>query len=446
MAAGVPAKEAWLRPARPIASSLFTRIMALALAIIVITQLMGLALLYLLPPAPPRIMALEAIAQAIATDNELLQAFDAPTPVEPDRTERNAALRLEQQLAEVLGIPADHVAINLADSQDGQMVLLSAGTAIPQYALVGDFEVAVRQPDSSWRHYGPRTRPAFDSRERRFLLLFLLSSLLVLPLVWWFARRLAEPIARLADSAEQTGRDPALPLPDITGPDEVERAARAIAGMQLRLSAFVEDRTAMLGAIAHDLRTPLTRLAFRAEKIAGADGVAIRRDLADMNAMVESSLAYVRGAHDAAGARRPIELGALVEQVTADLAMTGRTVSADIEGSAIVRGDPVSLARIITNLMENGAIHGGGAHARLSASDGTAIISIDDAGGGAENLDLERLFEPFVRGDPARGRRAGGSGLGLSVARSLARAHGGEVRLTYRPEGGIRATLELPLA
>lgn len=442
--------EAGQTPARPITSTLFTRIMALALAIIVITQLLGVLLLALLPPAPPAIMALDRIAQAIATDSDLLLAFDAPAPVEPDPDEATTAFALQQQLATALGVATGDVSINLSGSQGEQLVVLASGPGEPAYALVGSFEIAVRLPDGNWRHYEPRARPAFDSAERRFLLLFLLSGLLALPLVWWFARRLAEPIARLADSAERIGRDPASAPPDVDGPAEVERAARAVAGMQQRLSAFVADRTAMLGAIAHDLRTPLTRLAFRAENIPGQSGDAIRRDLADMNAMVESSLAFVRSAHQATGARRPIELGALLEQVTADLAMTGRAVSADVEDSAVVRGEPVSLARIITNLMENGAVHGGGAHARLSRQDGTAVITIDDEGvgegvGGA-GIDLEQLFEPFVRGDPARGRQAGGSGLGLPVARSLARAHGGDVTLSHRPDGGLRATLELPLA
>lgn len=446
MANGAPAPERPRMPDRwPVASTLFTRILALVLVTIVITQLIGLALLALMPPAPPPIFALPAIATAIRQGGEGLIAYDAPAPVAPSPPDASTAHRLEQQLALALGLPEADVTINLDQAQGGQLILLPPARGVPAYALVGHFEIAVRQPDGSWRHYQPPEPPAFDNAERRFVLLFLLTGLLTLPLVWWFARRLAAPIARLADSAVRIGRDPASAPPAIDGPEEVERAARAIAGMQQRILAFVEDRTAMLGAIAHDLRTPLTRLAFRAEALAGPEGDAIRRDLSDMNAMVESSLAYVRGTHNATEQRRPLELGALVEQVTADLAVTGRPVSADIEGRAVVLGDPVSLARVLTNLMENGAIHGGGAHATMESDGGVARVHIDDRGQ-QPIADLDHLFEPFVRGDPARSRAPGGSGLGLSVARSLARAHGGDVLLSRRPEGGLRATLELPLA
>jgi signal transduction histidine kinase len=416
------------------------------LATIVVAQLTSLVLLGLLPPAAPTGLALASIAEDIRSgDGRLLLAWTGPAPPLADEGERAAARLIEQRLAVELGVDPGRVRLDLDPAQGGQLVFAGPpGDDRQSLVLIGHFRVGIQQTDGGWRHHEPRERPRFDSRERRFLLLFLLSALLMLPVVWWFARRLAEPFRQFAEAAERMGRDPASPPPPIEGPEEVERAARAFHDMQARLAAFVDDRTRMVGAIAHDLRTPLTRLAFRAETLEGQSGDAIRGDIAEMRAMVADSLAYVRGLA-APAPRRRLELGALVEQVASDLAMTGRRVEARSDMPAVVEGDPVALRRLIANLLENGEAYGGAAHARVFAEDRLAVVEVTDDGVGPPVDDLERLFEPFVRGEPSRSRHTGGTGLGLSVARSIARAHGGDVALTRGAEGGLVARVTLPL-
>lgn len=455
-----PPDAAGPSPWRPVGapSALFTRIFALVL--VAITVALGLANLLqtTVPPAPVAALPLRAIVEDIRTGSgRLLLSVETPTPPAADAAQRAVAANVATVIAARLWVSPRDVAVQPAPQQRGRLIVsYEQPDGLQDLLLLGHFRIAVRQPDGLWRSYEPLEQPTFDAPERRAVLLFLLSAALTMPLAWGFARRLAIPIEQLADAAEQIGRDPAALLPVIEGPVEVERAARAVAAMQQRISSFVTERTRLLAAIAHDLRTPLTRLAFRARAIEGAAGDAIRRDIADMSAMVESSLAYARGA-DPNAERRAVELGALVDQVASELTVVGRAVTADIEGSAVIRADPVAIRRIVANLMENGALHGGGALVRMEAGDGWATVTISDRGasGADPGTDLEALFEPFVRGDPARGRptpaggpqgTGGGTGLGLSVARSLARAHGGDVTLARAAGGGLVATLRLPLA
>lgn len=434
---------------RPVSSSLFTQMLALVLVALVVSQIVSLALQRLLPPQPPPVMVLESFARRVQSDAEGLLTITAASPPRPDAAEESIAEVLERRIARLLQRPLVDVAVDPAPEQEGRLSIThqsqggaEAGTPV----LIGQFRVGIRQPDGLWTVYQPLEQHAFGSdSSSRFLLLFLLNGAIMLPLVWWFARRLSRPLEQLADAAEHIGHDPDSPTPAIAGSSEVERAAVALAAMQQRLSSFVTERTRMLGAIAHDLRTPLTRLAFRAEQLSGAEGTALRADVREMSAMVESSLAYVRGADREAGRRR-LELGALAEGVAQDLIETGRAVHVTIESQAIVRADPVSIRRIVGNLINNALFHGGSAEVCMTTANGLAILDILDDGDGAPGQELERLFEPFVRADAARSRHTGGTGLGLPVARSLARAHGGDVVLERRPEGGMRARLTLPLA
>jgi HAMP domain-containing protein len=186
------------------------------------------------------------------------------------------------------------------------------------------------------------TSNPFDNRERQFLLLFLASALIMLPIAWMFARRLADPFEQFADAAERLGRDPSTAPPDIAGPAEVERASQAFRQMQQRLQAYVSDRTQMLGAIAHDLRTPLTRLAFRLEALDQPARDAMARDVAEMEAMVAATMDLARS-DGAQSERQRLDLGSLLERVADDMALTGRKVSAEVLDSLVVDGDPVAL-------------------------------------------------------------------------------------------------------
>lgn len=428
-------------------SSLFTQIFALVLATIAVAQLINLLLLAVLPPDPPRTVPLGALADAILERNESVLIFSAMPGLPPRNGDRPPALlRIEADLASRLGRTPDdvRVAVTAVQGQRFVEVYPNGDREKPEPAVIGHFQVGMKQGDG-WILIEPRNASPFDTRERRFLLLFILSSFIMLPAAWLFARRLARPFEQFADAAERIGRDPRALPPRVAGPEEVERAAEAFRQMQQRLQAYVTDRTQMLGAIAHDLRTPLTRLAFRLETLDGPERERMRGDVAEMEAMVKATLGLAR-ADSQPAERQRLELGSLVEKVADELAETGHKVTADVLDPLVVEGDPVELRRLVANLLENGEAYGQAAHARVWRDGGLAIIDIDDEGPGIPEAELERVFEPFYRLERSRSRETGGTGLGLSVVRSIARAHGGDVELMNRRSGGLRARVSLPLA
>jgi signal transduction histidine kinase len=427
-------------------SSLFTQIFALVLATVAIAQILNLALLAALPPDPPRTVPIGALADAILARNEEALTFQR-LPVAPFQATAAGpgAARVEAELAMRLGREPRNVAISVPDEQGRKFVdYYPTRDSAPEPALLGHFQVAIHDRDG-WLLVEPRDRALFANRERRFLLLFLMSALLMLPIAWMFARRLAEPFEQFADAAEALGRDPRAPPPDVDGPAEVERAADAFRQMQKRLQAYVTDRTHMLGAIAHDLRTPLTRMAFRLEALPPEARDRLLADVGEMEAMVKATLGLAR-ADSQPVERQRLELGSLVEKAAEDLAETGRKVRAEADEMLVVDGNPLELRRLVTNLLENGEAYGGEAAVRVWRDGGLAVVDVDDKGGGLPPAELERVFEPFYRVERSRSRETGGTGLGLSVARSVARAHGGDVVLMNRPEGGLRARVTLPLA
>lgn len=428
-------------------SSLFTQIFALVLATVAVAQLINLALLAALPPDPPRIVPVSRLATAIRTgDEQALQFRRLPAPPFAAGEAGPGAARMEADLARRLGRSPADVAIDMTEVQGRKVVAYyPAGSTTPEPALQGQFRIAIHEADG-WLLVEPADERLLATRERQFLLLFLMSALAMLPIAWSFARRLALPFERLADAAEALGRDPrAAPPPEVRGPAEVERAADAFRQMQQRLQAYVTDRTQMLGAIAHDLRTPLTRLAFRLEALDEGDREKLRADVAEMEAMVQSTLGLAR-ADSQPVERQRLELGSLVEKAAEDLAVTGRKVSAEALDMLVVDGDPVGLRRLFTNLLDNGETYGKSAHARAWREGGLAIVDVLDFGPGLPPGEEERVFEPFYRLERSRSRGTGGIGLGLSVARSIARLHGGDVVLSNRPGGGLRARVTIPVA
>jgi signal transduction histidine kinase len=170
----------------------------------------------------------------------------------------------------------------------------------------------------------------------------------------------------------------------------------------------------------------------------------MERDIAEMEAMVAAAMAFVRGAEEPRQRER-IELGSLVERIADDLALTGRDATAEAHGSMVVLGDPVGLKRLVTNLMENALKYGARAHAEARTEGRLATVTVTDDGPGLPAAELERVFEPFYRAERSRSRETGGIGLGLSVARSIARAHGGDVTLAAAAPSGLVATVTLPL-
>lgn len=273
---------------------------------------------------------------------------------------------------------------------------------------------------------------------------------------WGGAAWLTRPMKHLAQAALQLGQSVVQPLGRRTGlsdpvcldenhgPLEVRQMARSFNDMAHRLQSQFEERSLLMGAVSHDLRTPLTRLRMRLERLQ-PDPVVDRcvQDIRDINALIEGVL-------DALNEERqfetpvPIDGLALVQAMVDDLAEQGMQVSAN--GQAVTAwAQPVALQRVLSNLIGNALRYGQQAQVSVSLDQDRWRITIDDQGPGIPAAMLTEVFKPFVRLDPSRNRDSGGVGLGLYIARELTWRQGGQLTLSNRPEGGLRALLDLPL-
>ena len=314
----------------------------------------------------------------------------------------------------------------------------------PAPFVEGDFVAAVRGDDGRWTVVAPQAEGFPNSWQRRVLLWFALSLLIVAPLAWAFARRIVQPLKGFARAAETLGRDPAAAILPLDGPAEVGRAAHAFNLMQSRLRSFVDDRTAMVGAISHDLRTPLTRLRFRIEDVPDEQRDDLLDEILEMEAMITSVIAYIRDA-STPNARERLDFATLVDDVVEDAVLVGGDVTTVAAEPAPVDIDALGMRRVLDNLLANAVKYGGRARVALRVRDAQAIADIVDDGPGIPDDEIEKVFEPFYRSEAARASDAEGHGLGLAVCRSIARAHGGDVAL-FRSPDGFTARVSLPLA
>jgi signal transduction histidine kinase len=264
-------------------------------------------------------------------------------------------------------------------------------------------------------------------------------------LLLWAAKTLAAPLSRFADAAEQFGREfEYRTLPD-RGPEEIRRVSRAFNQMGARIKRLIEDRTNMLAAISHDLRTPITRLRLRTEFV---EDETLRRDmlndLEQLTEMVKSTLAFLRDSR-LEEAMTNFDLAELLRKVCGQFAEIGKEVTYTGEEQKVVSGRPDAISRAVTNLIENALKFGTKANVVLhSLADGSVAIDVLDDGPGISDPDPLRLLRPFVRGDSARTLTPqSGFGLGLTIANSIIEAHGGQLTLTNRKPCGLAARLRL---
>jgi signal transduction histidine kinase len=277
------------------------------------------------------------------------------------------------------------------------------------------------------------------------LLIFSVSIIFIATVVSiWMAHRIAAPIRDFGRAAERLGVDLTAPPLAERGPQELRATIQTFNRMQDRLRRFLEDRTQMLAAISHDLRAPLTRLRLRAELVANDEQQRkMFDDLEDMNVLIDSTLAFAR--NDARREpRRLVDLGVLVGDVCEDASDAGGEVSYAGQRGIDIPCRPTDIRRAVANLVDNAVKYGGCVRVDVVRDAGRVTIVVDDDGPGIPPEDQEKVFAPFYRREPARDPAKAGVGLGLSIARTIAREHGGDVTLKNHGNGGLRALIELP--
>jgi two-component system, OmpR family, sensor kinase len=311
----------------------------------------------------------------------------------------------------------------------------------PDSDIFGSFTVGLRDGDG-WIIVSTAPPPTFTSWHFRRLAGMLITLTVLSVLAWYVAGRISRPIRELAHAATRArlGARPAIPH---GGPREVRELAEAVEAMQDRILQQAEGRTAMLAAIAHDLGTPLSRIAFWVEQLPEAARDRASADIDEMRAMLGAVLRFTRDDRSREQHAR-LDLGSLIESLGDDLAAAGVPVEVDLGPRVIIEGDPVALRRLFTNLVENAVRYGDRARLCWSYVPGWAEVLVEDEGPGFPAERPDSLFAPFVRGEASRNRATGGTGLGLAIVRSIAEAHGGEVRLENRDAGGGRVRVRLP--
>jgi two-component system OmpR family sensor kinase len=267
---------------------------------------------------------------------------------------------------------------------------------------------------------------------------------LLLPALW-LAHRTARRIRAFAEGADRFGRNPDAPQMPEDGPHELRQAAEAFNRMQARVQRLVSDRTMMMAAVSHDLRTPLARVRFRIAELDPAARDAIAEDIQQMDELIGQMLSFTRDALPGAERRR-FDLSALAQSLVDDLADEGRDVTFEGPDKLTVDASLAAVRRVVSNLLDNALKYAGHARVRLEPAGDMALVIVEDAGPGVPADMRDAIFEPFRRVEPSRNRDTGGVGLGLAIARNLARGHGGDIVLEDRAAPGARFVFSLPLA
>jgi two-component system osmolarity sensor histidine kinase EnvZ len=269
------------------------------------------------------------------------------------------------------------------------------------------------------------------------------SSLVLLAVATIFLRNQVKSLRRLAAAADGFGKGRPVPLFKVEGAAEIRQAALAFITMRDRIQRQIRQRTQMLAGVSHDLRTPLTRMKLALEILGDDPAVAeLRSDVVEMERMVHGYLDFARGE----GTEEPVEtdLSLLLEDIAVAMRREGIPLSVAAESECVMPVRPNALRRCLGNLISNARRYGN--HVWLgvvAVADGVDIV-VDDDGPGIPEAERDRVFRAFVRLDASRNPSTGGVGLGLTIARDVARSHGGDVKLETSPQGGLRARVHLP--
>jgi two-component system, OmpR family, sensor kinase len=439
--------------------SIFGQTLLLLFGSVIATQLLSIALILALPPARPDFIRMSEIAEAISGRPQerhwrgkrvepLVTTAQAKAPVSSSTLKQDVALTAD--LARRSGVEGAQVRLFFVPDQSGFFPFFRAepGEVVPMRrgeALFFNTVIAGFDTGKGWRVFQSPPRPVLSEWQRRSILLLAVNFVLLLAFAWFFARQLSLPIRRFAVAADRMGADVNAPPVPVEGPVELRTTAQALNGMQARIGDYLRERTAMIGAIAHDLRTPLARIAFRIENAPDPIREPVQNDIEQMRAMIAATMDFVKGT-TRPKERQTVDIASVLSAIVTREVEVGHTVTSPTAPRAIVTGDAMSLERLFQNLIDNAVSFGGSADVAMGTADGMIEINVSDRGPGLPDDQLEAVFDPFVRVDPSRSRETGGVGLGLTITRMIAEDHGGSVRLHNREGGGLVATVFLPVA
>jgi signal transduction histidine kinase len=349
-----------------------------------------------------------------------------------DSNGREIRVELHQIKGRILPLP--HLSPQMAELHSAMMKgELSAVEMNLSIALAG----------GKWLNVGTRfERPPLQWPFFSTVTFGLTAALILVSVCWFLVTRITGPLRRLSRAADRLGRGEDVDALPVVGPVEVQDLTTAFNRMQDRLTRFVADRTRLLAAVGHDLRSPLTALRVRAEMVDDPETrESLIESVEEMQMMAEATLTFAQGL---TGSEEPetVEIGAFLAALGEDMVETF-----DLKGGAPIKARvrPVSLRRAIRNVVENAVRYGGGAEVSWRSDNDDLIIDVADQGPGIAADKLEQVFDPFFRLEDSRSLETGGHGLGLSIARSIVRAHGGDIHLANRPEGGLTVSITVPL-
>jgi signal transduction histidine kinase len=452
MSARLRSLFAWLRP-RTLAGQTIL-VVAASLAVL---QLISFSVYYIaqrsqwttIAAAPGVIRILEAIDQR-----------DRPVPLQRVRSAR--ALMVTPQAPALRGDPAPEIADRAAEmfrsagfaplevraalEQQPRRrlarVMANGEQASPRVQVQLSVKLAPDRWVTSFTRSAPVARPIF---QRIVAQTFLLYAIVLVPLIW-FTRRLAAPLRALTVATARVGTpEGAPPVPEI-GPDDVRGLASSFNAMQDRIRSMLEEKDHMLGAIGHDLRTPLTALRVRVETAAeGPDRERMIATIEEMQKMLDDILSLARVGRDREPPQR-VDLAALADAALDDFEDMGMPVERSDMPRAIVSVHPRAVRRALSNLIENAVKYGGRAIVSLDLEKDRAILSVADDGPGIPDDRIQEMLQPFTRMEGSRSRDTGGTGLGLAIVRAVASAEAGRFEIRNRPGGGLLAQLSLPRA
>lgn len=435
--------RAWL-------NSMQAHMVAFALGVILVLTLVSITFIRIAEPirTPVSMYDLAQVIQNIEPAQEILPAEFERT-VAPRMSDHSSPveMRLARVLAADLDRPPETVRVRLGNRSETYFGFVARqldnyerdGRASP--VVSGTVMAAVRRPDGTWDVVDRPSRNGVQDVWQLLRASPWLGALVVIPLSMWFSTLIARPVRDFARAARRVGYGRTeLPVP-VAGPTEIRIAAESLNEMQTRILDFMRERTALVAAIAHDLRAPLNNLRFRLAAAHPEVRKSAEGDIEQLEELINAILDYVESDRKALKVEL-IDLTSLIQSIIDDLPV-GSRVEMQQQQELKVEGDILLLRRLFSNLIVNAAKFATAVEVRMHTDGTHAVVEISDNGPGMSPSDLALAFEPFFRSERSRSRSTGGVGLGLSIVKSAVDAHGGTVMLANRSEGGLLARVSL---